>query len=341
LLALGLIFWLIITNVDLIDETFWILFSAFLLALLIHPLANLFHRRKIPRAIAVLLVYAVALGTLVVLSILLQPVLAMEFTQLQTQGPTLLNRLLQRLGSIPWAAHWAPSLDSLIQPQIQRIDAWLIPLASALTSLGNLTVDIFVVLVLAFFFATDVSLGPRILSEWVTEPYQNDVSLILERMVHRLTHLVWAQVAVALYLAITFSLVFSLLGIPFAFSIGVISGILEFIPYLGGVIGILLAVLSALTVNPWLALWAILAHAIIMEIESHIIAPMFYGRLMGLHPALVLFAFFVGAKAKGILGVLFAVPITVAFVVTLQEIRYIRQNSTSKGENPSPCANAD
>ena len=335
LLALGLVFWLVITHIDLIDETFWVLYSAFLLALLIHPLANLFHRRRIPRAVAVLLVYALALGALVILSVLLQPMLVMEFTQLQTQGPMLLNKLLQRFGGVPWIANWAPSLDSLIQSQIQRIDAWLLPLASALTSLGNLTVDIFVVLVLAFFFASDGSLGQRILANWVPEPYQNDVSIILNRLVHRLTHLVWAQVAVALYLAVTFSMVFSLLGIPFALSIGVISGVLELIPYLGGAVGILLAVLSALTVNPWLAVWAVLAHIIIMEIESHIIAPMFYGRLMGLHPALILFALFVGAKAKGILGVLFAVPITVTLVVILQEIRDIRQ-SPPCGKTPSP-----
>ncbi len=339
LLALGLTFWLIIAHIKLVDEAFWVLYSSFLLALLIRPLADLFHRRRIPRAVAVLLVYAFGLGILAGLSQLLEPMLRMEFVQLQTQGPSLFNTLLQHVGEIPWPAGLGPSLDALIRSQGQHIDTWILPLASAVTNLGRLAVDVFVVFVLAFFFATDVSLGHRVLAEWVPTPYRDDVSTILEQLVQRLTRLVWAQVAIGVYLAVAFSIVFSLLGIPFALSIGIISGILELIPYLGGAVGIILAVLSALTVSPWLALWAVVAHVLIMEVESHIIAPMFYGRVMGLHPALVLFALFIGAKTKGLLGVLFAVPITVTLVVIIQAIREARRARLSSA-GPSPPAPA-
>jgi predicted PurR-regulated permease PerM len=55
--------------------------------------------------------------------------------------------------------------------------------------------------------------------------------------------------------------------------------------------------------------------------EVHILAPTFYGRVMGLHPAVVLMALLIGAKAKGVLGVLFAAPVAVVLSALLEELR--------------------
>jgi predicted PurR-regulated permease PerM len=128
-------------------------------------------------------------------------------------------------------------------------------------------------------------------------------------------------VAIASYFALVFSVGLTLLGVPFALSIGLVGGILEIIPYLGGAVAVSLAVLSALTVKPVLALWVILFYAIVVEVESHLVAPTFYGRIMGLHPVVVLLALVVGAKTQGVLGVFFAVPVVVVLGVIIQEAR--------------------
>ena len=112
-----------------------------------------------------------------------------------------------------------------------------------------------------------------------------------------------------------------MLGVPFAVSIGLAGGILEIIPYLGGAAAVSLAALSALTVKPLLALWVILLYVIVVEVESHLIAPTFYGRVMGLHPAAVLLALVIGAKVQGIVGIFFAVPVAVALGAVIQEVQ--------------------
>jgi len=109
--------------------------------------------------------------------------------------------------------------------------------------------------------------------------------------------------------------------VPFAFTIGLVGGVLEIVPYLGGITATVLAITSALTVSPWLALWVVLLYAVVVEIEAHIVAPALYGRVVGLHPALILIALVIGAKAKGIFGIFFAVPILVVLTALLDEVR--------------------
>jgi predicted PurR-regulated permease PerM len=177
------------------------------------------------------------------------------------------------------------------------------------------------VLVLAYFFITDTGLDEYWLSSWVPVSYQARVQVVLVRLRQRLTRWVWAQVAIAVYFALTFSTGLALLKVHFAFTIGLIGGMLEIVPYLGGAIAVLLAILSALTVDPLKALWVVILYLIVTEVESHILAPAFFGRVMGLHPAIILIALLVGAKLKGIVGVFFAVPTAVVLTAVLQEMR--------------------
>jgi predicted PurR-regulated permease PerM len=154
----------------------------------------------------------------------------------------------------------------------------------------------------------------------------------------------WAQVGIALYFVVTFSTGLALLGVPFAFTIGLVGGILEIIPYLGGVVAVFSAMLSALTVRPLLAVWVLVLYLVVTELESHVIAPTFYGRAIGLHPAIVLVALLVGVKAGGIVGVLFAVPVAVVLAALLGEARTVWQDTRTKtleeeevSHEPDPC----
>jgi predicted PurR-regulated permease PerM len=90
--------------------------------------------------------------------------------------------------------------------------------------------------------------------------------------------------------------------------------------------------LSALTVRPLLAVWVFVLYLVVAELESHVIAPAFYGRAIGLHPAVVLTALLVGVKAGGVVGVLFAVPVAVVLVALLGEARTVWQTTETETE---------
>lgn len=322
LLALGLSLWLIFSYSGLLLEVTAVLFGAFLVALAIHPLSDaLIKRWHVPRGITVIGIYVGLTGLVILLGDLLVPVIGAEISNLESSGPALLKELFSQITTLPILKQGLPSGNFLTENLSQRLDLLLSALVGTVTGLGSLTLDLLIVLVLAYFFATDTSLGEGLLNNWIPTPYQPRMRLIMQRLQQRLTRWIWAQLGIALYFVVVFSIGLSLLHVPFALTIGLVGGALEIVPYLGGGIAFFLAATSALTIDPWLALWIAVLYLIVTEIESHVVAPAFYGRIINLHPVVVLLALLIGGKVKGILGIFFAVPIVVILAAILHEVR--------------------
>jgi predicted PurR-regulated permease PerM len=320
LLTLGLSLWLVVTQVGLLVEMSLIIFGALLVSVAIRPLVDVLARRHIPRWLTVIGIYAVLAGALALLAGSLIPVINNEVSLLQTDGPNLFREALNQVKATP-VGHFLPSSDTLAQNLSQHLDSLLRTLVGTVARVGEVVVDLLVVLVLGFFFSVDAGIGERLLSDWVSQRYRSRVRVIITDLRYRLTRWLWAQAAIALYLALVFSIGLTVLGVPFGLTIGLVGGVLELIPYVGGITAWLLAVLSALTVDPWLVLWLTLFYVVVVEVEAHVVSPAFYGRVVHLHPSAVLVALLVGAKVKGVLGVLFAVPVTVVLMALLQELR--------------------
>jgi predicted PurR-regulated permease PerM len=319
LLALGLALWLIARHTSLIFEVSAVLFGAVLLDVAIRPLADRLASRQVPRWITVLAVYFLAAAVLVGLASSLRPLIVIELAQWRTQGPELLQRALNVVGSIPLINEWVPPDSTLGHEIAARLGLLGVPALSILAGVGGLLLDAAVVLALAFFLATDTELSRRFMFAWVPPERRSQFVGFMDDLSQRLARWVWAQIGIALYFAVTYSLGLTILRVPFALTIGVVGGVLEIIPYVGGFIALLLAVLSALTVYPLLGLWVVVLHVVVVFVESHFIAPTFFGRVIGLHPAIVLIALVAGAKAAGVVGVLFAVPVAVVLASFVQQ----------------------
>lgn len=117
-----------------------------------------------------------------------------------------------------------------------------------------------------------------------------------------------------------------ILGIPFALLLGLFSGLISFVPYLGAVVSAIPPMLLALVSDPILALWVILAYAVIQQGESQVIQPVVMSKAVALHPAVVLFAIVVMGTLFGIAGLLLAVPLVATLQVLVQELWVRRMN---------------
>jgi predicted PurR-regulated permease PerM len=321
LLALGLVWWLITTYFGLITEMIRLVFAAFLISLAIRPLADTLAHWRIPRGITVLAVYVVLIGFFLLMGALLIPVIGAEVDKLRTDGPGLIQQALGRIANNRILNKWMPSIDTVSQNLSQRLDSFVQTVVTTVTRVGAFALELFIVLILSYFFVTETHLEERLLLVWFPPAYRGRVHAIASHLHYRLTRWVWAQLGIAVYLAVIFSTGLALLGVPFALTIGVVGGALEIVPYLGGIVAWLLAILSAITVNPILVVWITLFYLAVVEIETHILAPALFGRVTGIHPAVVLVALIIGAKTGGIIGVLFAVPVALVLITLVQETR--------------------
>jgi predicted PurR-regulated permease PerM len=320
LLALALTYWVIVTHVALIIEIAWVLLGAMLLSLAIRPLADKGQTWRIPRGVTTIAIYIVLVAVVILVGSLVTPIVRTEITQVQQTGPQLWQQVQQRLAATP-LSQWLPSTDSMVQSIGQRLDTLAVSALGTVTSIGSLLLDFLLLFILAFFFVTDSGWGGRLLFNWIPANQQPRARKFIANTSHQLTRWVWAQLGLAIYFGVAFTLVLTILQVPFALTIGLVGGVLEFIPYLGGLVALTLGLFTALTVSPTTALWLILLYTAVTLLEGHVIAPFFYGRAIGLRSAVVLVALFIGAKAAGVLGVFFAVPVTVILTAVVQEGR--------------------
>jgi predicted PurR-regulated permease PerM len=130
------------------------------------------------------------------------------------------------------------------------------------------------------------------------------------------------------------TVVLSLIGIPFALLLGVFSGLISFIPFVGPMISVIPPVLLALIGDPIDALWVVLAFAGIQMIESYLIYPLVMSRAVSLHPAVVMFALLIMGTLFGFVGVLLAVPLVTALHVLLRELWIERMEQLGTDPNP-------
>lgn len=115
-----------------------------------------------------------------------------------------------------------------------------------------------------------------------------------------------------------------LIGVPAALTLGILSAILEFVPFLGPVIAAVPAILLALAISPEAALWTLALYTAVQQLEGNVIEPLVQQRAVDLPPALLLFALVAGGLLFGMAGILLGAPVTVVAYVLVKRL-YVRE----------------
>ncbi len=309
-----------------------VIFLAVLFSTFMSPVVNALERLHINRGVSILLTYAVILGVLGLVGRLALPLFTGETQRLANTLPSDLQRIagpLKRFGiTIPGSNGGSSrgfSIQSLLTGSARGSAATSVASTAfgLVFSVGQNVVFLLSILVMAFFLTVRGTFTADIVGVLAPPAYRQRTASILSQMGERMGHWAIGQIVIVIYYAVAFSVGLTLLHVPYTFSIAVITGLLEIIPFVGGFIGLLLAILVAATVSPLTILWVIIMYLIITNVEAHILVPLVYGRAVHLHPFLVVAALLFGAEAFGLLGALIAVPLAAALQVGVENL-YIK-----------------
>jgi predicted PurR-regulated permease PerM len=157
---------------------------------------------------------------------------------------------------------------------------------------------------------------------------------ILGEMYKAVQRWLLGQLAYMAIIGLLFTVAWSLIGMPFALLLGILSGLLAFIPIIGPIVSVIPPILLALVDDPIKALWVVLVYLAIQSVESHVLHPLVMSRAVSLHPAVIVFALLIMGTLFGFVGVLLAIPLVAALDVLVYELWIKRMDE--KGTDPNP-----
>ncbi len=135
-------------------------------------------------------------------------------------------------------------------------------------------------------------------------------------------------------IGLLFTIGLSIIGVPYALLLGLLSGLLAFVPFVGPLISVIPPILLALVDDPIKVLWVIAAYGVVQFVEGNIVQPVVMSRAVSLHPAVIVFAILIMGTLFGFVGVFFAIPLVAALHVLVIELWIKRMNSL--GTDPDP-----
>lgn len=315
------------------------LLSSFALAYMLEPFVEFIERRGWSRTSAVLLTLAVATIVLFLALIFVIPSIWAQLLKSYEQLPSALEAghrvvdpLLAKLqtASPPVYEFLQSMLQKVRSPEQQAeisssIGKWL---QGGLLKLAIATSSIFDLLLIPFFvfylLCDYLKMKARI-ERWIPPRYRATGAGLLSQINNVLSAYVRNQLLIAFAMGLMYSLGFAILRVPLALTIGMVSGFLNFVPYLGTLTGLVLAVsFTALDgAGPGRMIGILVVFVLVQSIEGYYLTPKLLGERLNLHPLVVLLGLVIGGNLFGVLGIILAVPVIAASKVI---IRFIEEN---------------
>ena len=305
--------WIALKAISYMGELLSIVITAALIAFLLnYAVAGL--RPFLPRTIAAGLVYLMAGFVVVIAALTLLPLVFNQARQLVTNFPSLLDSAQDQLNTFQaWSLQYNLPFDVrlLVSLLFDRLQTQAEAIASR--SLGlvvgtfNWVLDAIFIVVLSFYMLID---GERVWGS-ITSIFSRQIRAGLTAALKRnLQRFVSGQLLLGLFMAVTLTVAFWTLRVPFFLLFAIFIGLMEIIPFIGATLGIAAVAVVVAFIDWWLALQVLAVAVALQQVKDNLVAPRIMGNLTGLSPVIIFVSLLLGAQLGGFLGVILAIPLT-------------------------------
>ena len=281
-----------------------------------HPVRIASRRRRLPRGAAIVLIYALMAGSISIGGMLLLPSVTEQIDDMIASAPVYAQSI------VVWEHGWSRYYDRLRIPlELRRsIDQSVLAAgdaavqssrASALALVGALSNLPWLVLipVLGFFLLKDTASFRRSLLAALPHRARLHGHRLLDDLNATLGAYIRAQLLACAVAGSVCGIGFAVIGVPYPVLLGVLAGVLEFIPLVGPLLLAIVASIVGALHAPMLALWTVGLLGVFRIIEDYVIYPRLIRRGIPLHPLAVILAVLAGAEVLGVAGMFLAVPV--------------------------------
>ncbi len=309
---------LLLYGVYLVRETLFILILAVFLAYAVYPVIQLAERdrpRRLPRSVVIGLVFVLIVTVVAVCLIMLGSQVGEQAARLGEQIPQLRNNadLLNRIPLPDWLQPYRPRLNQWLREEISSGAAQAFPIVrevgARVLRLAGSAIFIVLIPILSFMLIKDgaamrAAFLDRIESESARETWRS----VLDRTNVLLGRYIRALLLLAIATLIAYSAAFALMGVPYALLLAAIAAALEFVPLIGPLLALGIALVVSAVSGYDSLLWIILFVAAYRVFQDYVLNPFLMSEGVDVHPLLVIVGILAGEQIAGMPGMFLAVP---------------------------------
>ncbi len=312
-LGVGILFiWFLYIQREIITP---FVFAA-IFAYIFNPLVSLLHKKiKMPRTLAVILIYLTIISIVVVAGILVSKQIISESTDLRAHVSEFTQSVKKQQGALPDFIR--PTVnDTLVA--INRFNRFDFPSAySFLPQAFSRLIGFVLFLFAAFYFLKEGNTMYNRFLNWIPLRYKLETEILLKRINVVLGGYLRGILFLVILVSAILFVCLSILGVKYALLIAIFSGFAEIVPIIGPILATLIAASFAYVSGSnnfgldslQTAIAVIIIYFVVRQFQDYFINPQVFGKITKLHPLIILFAVLAGEHTAGVTGLLLAVPI--------------------------------
>jgi predicted PurR-regulated permease PerM len=280
----------------------------------IRPLVMELNKRRIPRPVGIAAVYIAVLAFIAIMVLLLVQPIVSEASSLAKNFPTYQKDFLNWFTGVEKQFHFNVDVAKQVSSVIDATRNILFAIGGTIFSI---IVDFFLVLVVGFLWLVSSDRLKAFTVDLFPEAHHELVVDIFREMGFRMGGFLRAVAINSLALGLVVGIVCWLLRLPDPVILGIFAGLTAAIPMVGGIIGVVPAVLLGFTISPEYPILVLVVLIVIQEVDANTVVPLVMNRVVSLPALGVVLALLVGGAIQGLIGAILAVPVAAALQVLL------------------------
>lgn len=307
----------------LILDILVILLVSLLLAAALNPAVNAMHKRRIPRPLGVAIIYLILFTVFFGIIALIIPPLVFEVQQISQNFPALWERFIQTIsgrGGFEFEEELKNAIHRSLGSLQESLSSQASNTLSFIRSIFGNVISFILTFVLTFYLLVQEDAIKKAFRNFTPKKYKPYLNTLITRMQDRIGAWLRGEIILVAVIGLLSIIGLRILGIKYFLVLGLFAGLLELVPYVGPLISAIPAVFIASSESLWKGVAVIILFWLIQQMENHLIVPKVMQKVIGLNPIIVIIVILIGARLRGLIGVLIAVPIAAALSVLVKDI---------------------
>ncbi len=297
---------------------------AIIITYVLNPIVLLLNKRKMPRTIAVLLIYVVFITLGIVLMMNLIPIFMKQMNELTEHLPEMTLKAQQWFNGFN-NNKWVPdSVREGLQNSVQKLENRMsLQISNAIMKIGDMIDVIFIAFIipfLAFYMLKEFRFIEKTALFIVPRKQRQDMIKLFVEIDQALGSYIRGQFLVSIIVGGLAFIGYWIIDMPYPLLLASIVAVFNIIPYLGPIFGAIPAIIMGSTISWKMLLLVLIVNLSVQVLEGNVISPQVVGKKLHLHPLTIILALLVGGELAGIVGMILAVPVFAVIKVIIHHV---------------------